>query len=98
MKLSLARYGGVGGIQKPPIVIDSEALPEATRVRLHKLVAEARLDTSPPSLEKAKPDVFGYELCVTDHDVQHTVEFSFGEATSELRALVAEIRAITRSR
>jgi hypothetical protein len=97
MKLALTRAGGVAGIRRPPLTLDTHALAAPARQRLHDLVAAAKLH-EPPGGAEPRPDELGYELAVTHDDGQrHTVEFSHASASPELRALVAELQAATRT-
>jgi hypothetical protein len=94
MKLVLTRAGGVAGIRKPPLSLDTQTLAEPARQRLQALVDAAKLPELPARLGEARPDELGYELSVTHDDGRsHTIEFSHASAPPELRALVAELRA-----
>ena len=95
MKLVLARGGGVAGLRKAPLEIDTADLPAASRDRLRGLVDAAQLATLPPELDAGGPDQVGYTLSVVEDDgTAHTVELSLSAATPELRALIAEIRVV----
>jgi hypothetical protein len=97
MKLVLTRAGGVAGIRKPPLELDTQTLAAPDRQRLHDLVDAASLAEQPAGRGDAHPDELGYELSVTHDDGRsQTVEFSHAGASPELRALVAELRAATR--
>jgi len=94
MRLVLTRAGGVAGIRKPPLALDTQTLAEPARQRMHALVDAARLPELPARLGEARPDELGYELSIYHDDGRsHTVEFSHASAPPELRALVAELRA-----
>jgi hypothetical protein len=96
MKLVLERSGGVAGLRKPPLELDTAKLPAADRDRLHALVEAAQLATLPPTLGAAAPDQLGYALSVTADDGRtHTIELSLAAAPQALRALISELRRVT---
>jgi hypothetical protein len=98
MKLVLTRAGGVAGLCKPPLELDTQQLAAPARQRMHDLVEAAKLPELPASLGEANPDELGYGLSVTDDDGrEYCVEFSHASAPPALRALVAELRAAKRA-
>jgi hypothetical protein len=98
MKLALTRAGGVAGLRRPPLELDTRDLAPPARQRMEELVDAAPLAAPPAGREAASPDELGYELTVTHDDGRvDTVEFSHATASPELRALVAELRAVTRA-
>jgi hypothetical protein len=97
MKLALTTAGGVAGLRRPPLELETGDLASPARQRMEELVHAAKLAASPAGQDEASPDELGYELTVTHDDGRvHTVEFSHASASPELRALVAELRAATR--
>jgi hypothetical protein len=97
MKLALTRAGGVAGLRRPPLQLDTRDLAPPARQRMEELVDAAKLAELPAEREEAHPDELGYALSVTHDDGrEHAVEFSHASASPELRALVAELRATTR--
>jgi hypothetical protein len=95
MKLELARGGGVAGLQRPPLVVDTAALPDAARGPLEALAARVLALPAPRVAEVA--DQVGYALTITDdRGAAHTIDFALGSAPPELKALVGELRRAAR--
>jgi hypothetical protein len=95
MKLVLTRSGGVAGLRKAPLEIETADLPAAARDRLRALVDAAHLATPPPEPAPGSADQLGYSLTVTDDDgTARTVELGLPAASPELGALIAEIRRL----
>lgn len=98
MKLVLTRSGGVAGLRKAPLVVDTAAFAAADCDRLHALVDAAQLTTQPRTSDLS-PDQIGYQLSVTDDGgATQTIDLSLASASPELRALVAEIRRLAAAR
>jgi len=97
MKLALTTAGGVAGLRRPPLELDTGDLASPARQRMEELVHAAKLGAPATGPEEGSPDELGYELTVTHDDGRvHSVEFSHASASPELRALVSELRAATR--
>jgi hypothetical protein len=98
MKLGLVRSGGVAGLRKAPLVVDTAALPAADRDRLRTLVDAAQLPAQTPA-QDLSPDQIGYQLSVTDDTgATQTLDVSLASASPALRALITEIRRLTGAR
>jgi len=96
MKLVLERCGGVAGLRRPPLALDTATLPPADRERLHALVDAARLDALPAPDEDA-PDQLGYTLSVTGDDGHaRTFELALASAPPAVRAMISELRRLAR--
>jgi hypothetical protein len=98
MKLVLVRSGGVAGLRKAPLSVDTAALAAADRDRLRALVDAAQLATQPPA-QDLSPDQIGYQLSVTDDaGTTQTLDVSLASASPALRALITEIRRLAGAR
>jgi hypothetical protein len=97
MKLVLERGGGVAGLRKPPLALDTATLPPADRDRLHALVDAAQLATLPPAPGDGAPDQLGYTLSVTGDDGRaRSFELALDAAPPAVRALISELRRVAR--
>lgn len=94
MKLALTRGGGIAGLRKPPLELDTAALPAADAAHLEALVASANLGAQPRSLGDDHPDQLGYTLEVTRDGRTDAVDFTLAAAPPPLRALVDELRKL----
>jgi hypothetical protein len=101
MRLTLSRSGGIAGMVRRALDIDTSALPAADASRIRQLVASSRFFQLPADLDAAgtSPDAFGYELTVVDDDgAEHAVSFAMNGAPAALRDLVTAIRGLPRDR
>jgi|GEM_PF-5134586 len=97
MKLALARGGGVAGLRKPPLALDTATLPPADRDRVHALVAAAQLPALPAPGDAAHDQV-GYTLSVTaDDGAAHDYDLTLDTAPPAVRALISELRRLAGS-
>jgi len=95
MKLVLERGGGVAGLRKPPLAVDTAALPVGDRDRMVALVEAAELATLPRVIGDAANDQLGYTLSVTGDDGQaHTIDLVISAAPPALRELISELRRV----
>src|SRR5512138_1422089 len=100
MRFALVRAGGVAGLARPPVVVDTGTLGAEDAARLHDLTDRAGFFGLPADLGPAEPapDAFGYELTVTaDDGREHAVSFAASAAPPALRELVEAIRRAARS-
>jgi len=97
MRLTLFKSGGVAGLVRKPIVVDTEAIPVDERRRLDDLLAQARAAKTKEAI-RPTPDAFGYEL-VVEADGGETESFAFDLATAgePLHDLVTALRRLTRN-
>ena len=96
MKLALERGGGVAGLRKPPLELDTAILPPADRARVMALVEAAQLAALPAMLGDSAPDQLGYTLTVTGDDGHaRTIELALDAAPPALRALLNELRRLS---
>jgi hypothetical protein len=99
MKLVLDRSGGVAGLRKPPLAVDTATLAAADRERLLALVEAAHLAALPDVIGGDAPDQLGYTLSVTGDDGHaRTIELTLDAAPPALRALVTELRRLAAAR
>jgi hypothetical protein len=97
MRLILSRSGGVAGMVRRPLEIDTSSLPAAEASRIRNLVASAGFFELPDDLDggQGSPDAFGYELTVVDDDgTEHAVSFAMHGAPTALRDLVTAVRGL----
>jgi hypothetical protein len=96
MKLTLTRGGGLAGLRKPPVELDTAALAADARDRVYAMVDAAPLASTP---ETAGADQLGYTLTITDDDgAMRTTELTMADAPPALRALIGEIRRLAGER
>jgi hypothetical protein len=96
VRFSLARFGGVAALDRPPLVVETAALPAGHAARLQALTERACFFELPADLGPSHPvpDALGYQLSVTGDDGRaHCVSFGAGAAPEALRELLAAIRA-----
>ena len=97
MKLVLDRSGGVAGLRRPPLEVDTATLPAGARAELLAKVEAAQLPALPAVLGAAAPDQLGYTLSVTGDDGQrHVIELAIDAAPPALRELISALRRIAR--
>jgi hypothetical protein len=97
MRLVLERGGGVAGLRRPPLALDTATLPPADRDRLHALVDAAQLAALPPAPGDAAHDQLGYTLSVTGDDGDtRRFEIALDAAPPAVRALISELRRLAR--
>jgi hypothetical protein len=92
--------GGFAGIVKPPLAVETDALPAADDSRIRELVGSARFFTLPAELppDRVVPDSFGYTLTIRgDKGEEHSVSFTDRSLPDELRELVSAIRHLANS-
>ena len=95
MRVFLTRSGGFAGIQRPPVVIDTAALPANRAAEGHAVFARVPFSSLPASLPgKPQPDRFNYVLEVEAADGRrHRLQFGEADASRELMAFVRWIEA-----
>ena len=95
MRLTLVQSGGVAGLVRKPLVLDSDSLPRSVAETLAHLVTKARFFDLPAEIPgPVLPDVFGYELTVEVGGRSHTVSFDRATASAALRELTTAMRSI----
>lgn len=95
MKLVLTRGGGLAGLRKPPLELDTQALPAADAAHVQALVDAAGLGAQPRRLGADHPDQLGYTLEVTRDGRTDAIDFTLDAAPPPLRALVDALRKLT---
>jgi hypothetical protein len=96
VRYTLSRSGGVAGLRKPPLVVDSSDLRDDQVAKLEGLLERSRFFDLPSDLEPraSVPDAFGYELSVLDDNGrEHTVSFDMASAPQPLEELVSALRS-----
>jgi hypothetical protein len=97
MRLTLFKSGGVAGLVRKPIVVDTEAIPVDQRERLEGLLAKARATKTQEAI-RPTPDAFGYELTVdTEGGESESFAFDLATAGEPLRDIVTALRGLTRN-
>lgn len=90
--------GGVAGMARRPLRVDTAAVDSARATELLALAERARVFERPSSLGRADvADEMGYELVVTEGDRHASVEFGFKDADEPLKALVQALRQMPRT-
>jgi hypothetical protein len=85
--------GGVAGMARRPLLVDTKAVDPARATELLALAERARVFERPSSLGRAElADEMGYELLVTEGDRRASVEFGFKDADEPLKALIQALR------
>jgi hypothetical protein len=90
MRFTLTRSGGFAGVRRPPLALDTAAVPPAKAKEGHSALTAAGFFDLPTAIKgKPQPDRFSYELEV-QHDDGRTHKVAFGEAdaSKELLKLV----------
>ena len=94
MRIELRRSGGfAGNIRRPPLVVDTSALPAAEALELEAL-AEAALAGAPPERPARGADRLQLELAVEHEGRMRTLAFGEAGASEELHALVRRVREL----
>ena len=96
MHLVLRRSGGIAGIPRPPLVVDTQDLPPAAAEHIHALAravaSEVGHQWAVPAANANARDTVGYSLSITDHVGKETsVSFAYPSATDTLKVLVAAL-------
>jgi len=100
MKIHFEQSGGfVAGIRRPPVSIDTAALPADAAKAWHDLVAAADFFNLPPTSSPGPArDAFSYRITVESEGKQHTVQTQGGSAPSALSPLIERLRQAGHSR
>jgi hypothetical protein len=98
MRLTLTRSGGFAGIMRPPVTLDTSALPVADARKVESLLESARFFQLPSLLGAvAQPDRFQFTLEVERPDgVKHSVTFNEQAAGDELQEIIRRIQGAAR--
>jgi hypothetical protein len=93
MKIQFQQSGGVAGISRPAVTVDTTSLPPDEAKQWHDLVAAADF-FSLPSVTPPGPhrDAFSYRITVEDGGQQHSVQTTSGMAASSLNPLIERLR------
>jgi hypothetical protein len=100
MKVQMKRSGGVAGLLRPPLAVDSDALSAEEARKLHELVAAADFFNLPARgpIPPRGADRFHYTLTVEAGERTHQIQICEGEVPDSLQPLLdwlheAEVRA-----
>jgi len=98
MRVTLTRSGGFAGIPRPPVVVDTAALPANRAAEGDAVFAKVPFSTLPASLPgKPHPDRFNYVVEVEAADGhRRRVQFGEADASRELIAFVRWIEAVAK--
>ena len=93
MVIKVQRFGGVAGIQRPPVVVDTATMGSGAGA-LEDLVHRSKFFELPKEVLPEHPirDGFQYEITVQDGDRKHTVTTTDAAASADLRALLHSCR------
>jgi hypothetical protein len=94
MVIKLQRFGGVAGIIRPPIMINTEACDAAAAAQLDKLLRVSNFFELPSEILPERPiaDSFQYELTIQVNGNEHTVTTTERSAPQTLRDLLQAVR------
>jgi hypothetical protein len=92
VRIELRVSGGVTGVRRPPIVIDTADLDPASAAELEQLVAATELGDAPAG--PAGPDRFQYDLTI---DGRHATLYE-GSLSPAAEGLIARVRELARER
>jgi hypothetical protein len=95
VKVSLQSYGGLAAVTefgRPPKVLDTDALPEAAKAELARLLHEAA--SMPPDESRAERarDAMGYTITAESGDRTTVLEQSDAAMTPAFAALLTWLR------
>jgi len=90
MKLMLERGGGIAGLRKPPIAVDTAMVSDGAALA----ALASRVLALPAPAGADAPDQVGYTLTITDDGGPHVIDFALGTAPADLRALVSALRKL----
>ena len=100
MKVTLAQHGGLAAgilLNRPPLVVDAEALDASKAAELKDLVAAAMAATSPPAGRPAKTrDEMSYTITIEDGGHATVLSQSDLGMTAEFRKLLSWLRQNSR--
>jgi hypothetical protein len=93
MRISLTKLGGVVGVPRRPIVVDTDDLPRAADAELRRLVEEANVLSLPEDIGgRGEVDRTAYTIEVEDGARRKTVCFDYACAGEPLRNVVAALK------
>jgi hypothetical protein len=89
MKVSLAAHGGWGaGLRRPPLTLDTAALPDGVAAQGMRLAAGAEAADTPDAVAKARaPEAMTYEIVLDYADRAVTLRGSDVAQSPEFAAL-----------
>jgi Emfourin len=85
MRLELRVSGGVAGVRRPPVTLDTTTLPPAEAAEVEALAE--RVAAQPPPPGPAGPDRFQYDLRIDDRELR----LHEGALTPEASDLLARL-------
>jgi hypothetical protein len=85
MRLELRVSGGLAGVRRPPVTLDTATLPGAEAAELEALAE--RVAAQPPAPGPAGPDRFQYDLRIDAREVR----LYEGALTAEASELLARL-------
>ena len=93
MRIEFLQTGGVAGIRRPALTIDTTSLPAEEAQQWHNLVAAAdffnQSSARPPSTHR---DAFSYHITVDAEGQRHDIQTHVGAATPALDTLIEHLR------
>ena len=97
--IKFRQSGGVAGVPRPPVVIDTAALPAGEAGAWQELVAGADFFALPATTPAGPArDAFAYEITVEADGRSHSVRTTDATLPPALRPLVDRLRAAGRPR
>jgi hypothetical protein len=93
MIIQFQQSGGVAGIRRPALTIDTSTLPAAEAGQWHALVADAGFHELPDSADPGPTrDAFSYHVTVESDGRRHVVRTTDASAPPALRPLLDALR------
>jgi hypothetical protein len=93
MRIEFRQSGGVAGIARPPLKIDTASLPADEAQKWHDLVAAADVFELPPASPVGpRRDAFSYHIKVEEGGRSHIVQTHYGAGSPALDALLERLR------
>jgi hypothetical protein len=98
MRIHFQQSGGVAGLRRPPVTVDTDSLPPHEAGEWTGLVAAADVFNLPPS-SPAGPgaDRSQYQVSVETEGRQHTITVFDGAIPAALRPLIDRLRQAGRA-
>jgi hypothetical protein len=93
MRIEFQQSGGVAGIRRPAVTIDTASLPPEEAGKWHELVTAADFFNLPAaSSAGAARDAFSYRITVEADGRRHTIQTHDAAASPSLRLFIDRLR------
>jgi hypothetical protein len=94
MRIQFEQSGGfVAGVRRPPVTIDTDALPPEEAKKWQELVTAADFFSLPATgSSSAARDAFSYRVTVESGGKQHSIQTQSGSVLAALAPLIEKLR------